>query len=119
MARADLPDYPRPKGQLGLTGPVTRPAPGMLPLRGDMAHIALAGAHLAAHYVVPMRITVGASATELRLAPDAQSEIMQTLDPGTQLEALDYAGDWCWACFGPAGPSGYVAIDAITRGDGR
>ena len=43
-------DYAMPEGRLGLKGPVKKPAPGTLPLRGDLAHIALADTHLAAHF---------------------------------------------------------------------
>jgi hypothetical protein len=35
-------EYPLPQGQLSLAGPVDRPAVGTLPIRGDLAHIALA-----------------------------------------------------------------------------
>ena len=31
--------YTVPEGPLGLLGPVEKPAPGTLPLRGDLAHI--------------------------------------------------------------------------------
>ncbi len=50
---SDVTTYEVPDGPLNLAGPVARPAPGTLPLRGDLAHIALAGRHLAAHYVIP------------------------------------------------------------------
>lgn len=62
-------EYAVPQGVLGLKGPVERPAPGALPLRGDLAHIALAGTHLAAHYVIPHVRAVGARGAGLRLAP--------------------------------------------------
>ena len=50
-ASSDANGYTVPSGNIGLKGPVAKPAPGTLPLRGDLAHIALAGTHLAAHYV--------------------------------------------------------------------
>ena len=54
--------YSLPEGIVGLTGPVDRPAPGTLPLRGDLAHIALAGRYLAAHYVIRKMEQMGAKA---------------------------------------------------------
>ena len=41
-----------PQGPFALSGPVPRPAPG-LPLRGDVAHIGLAGKYFVPHYAVP------------------------------------------------------------------
>lgn len=100
-------EYTVPDGVLGLNGPVQKPAPGTLPLRGDLAHIALAGSHLAAHYVIPQPRLVGAAATALYLAPRDDAETHQLLAAGTQVELLDIAGDWAWVCLGPEGPSGY------------
>ncbi|QIQ86838.1 hypothetical protein [Erythrobacter sp.] len=106
--------YAVPGGVLGLTGPVERPAPGTLPLRGDLAHIALAGQHLAAHYVIPEARTLGPDGAELRLLPREDSEVLHRLDPGTPFEVLDIAGDWVWGCLGPEGPSGYCRIGDLT-----
>lgn len=99
--------YPVPDGVLGLKGPVKKPAPGTLPLRGDLAHIALAGTHLAAHYVIPHLSAIGDTDTRLHLTPRDDSEISRTLTAGTPVEVLDVAGDWVWICLGPQGPSGY------------
>jgi hypothetical protein len=57
--------YPIPQGQLSLSGPVARPAVGTLPIRGDLAHIALASRYLCAHYVVPHLRVVGAAGADL------------------------------------------------------
>ena len=51
--------YSLPEGVVGLNGPVDKPAPGTLPLRGDLAHIALAQTYLAAHYVIPQPRAIG------------------------------------------------------------
>ena len=64
-------DYAVPQGVLGLKGPVERPAPGTLPLRGDLAHMALAGTHLSAHYVIPHIHTVGEAGAASAEAPTA------------------------------------------------
>lgn len=109
--------YAVPDGVLGLTGPVERPAPGTLPLRGDLAHIALAGQHLAAHYVIPEVRALGDHGAELRLLPREDSEVLQRLPAGAQFEVLDIAGEWVWGCLGPDGPSGYCRIgDLAPRG---
>lgn len=105
--------YEVPNGPLRLAGPVARPAPGTLPLRGDLAHIALAGRYLAAHYVIPQLREVSAGGTQMRLVARADSETVTELEAGTPVEVLDVAGEWAWACLGPDGPSGYVPLAAL------
>jgi hypothetical protein len=100
-------DYAVPAGGLGLKGPVEKPAPGTLPLRGDLAHIALAGTHLAAHYVIPQIRSVGTGGTGLRLNPRADAAIFAELAPGSRFELLDVAGEWAWGGPGPQGPTGW------------
>jgi hypothetical protein len=103
-------EYSLPEGPIGLKGPVARVAPGTLPLRGDLAHIALAGRYLAAHYVVPQPRTVGLAGATLHVVPRDEGGSVVELAAGSPIEALDYAGDWCWASCGPEGPSGYLRI---------
>ena len=110
-------DYRLPEHGVGLTGPVERPAPGTLPLRGDLAHIALAGRYLAAHYVVPIARTIAEAGASMRLAPLAEADEVVALQSGSMVEALDYAGDWAWVACGPEGPSGYVRCDALVPRD--
>jgi len=105
--------YRVPSGVLGLKGPVERPAPGTLPLRGDLAHIALAGQHLAAHYVIPEIRTLGPGGAGLRLLPREDSDIFHRLAGNSRFEVLDRAGDWVWGCTGPDGPSGYCRAGEI------
>jgi len=105
--------YTVPKGPLRLAGPVVRPAPGTLPLRGDLAHIALAGKHLAAHYVIPYAYSVSADSAALHMKPDKDSDVIQTLATDTHFEVLDFAGDWAWGCLGPDGPSGYIVSSQL------
>ncbi|WP_296717821.1 hypothetical protein [Erythrobacter sp.] len=106
-AARDDTEYAVPEGVLGLKGPVEKPAPGTLPLRGDLAHIALAGTHLAAHYVIPHVRVVGTNGAGLRLTPHGDSEVFVQLAPGSRFELLDLAGEWVWGSPGPAGPSGW------------
>lgn len=109
------PTYEVPQGPLRLAGPVARPAPGTLPLRGDLAHIALAGRYLAAHYVIPQMREVSAAGAPMHLAARTDSETVTELDAGTPVEVLDIAGEWAWACLGPDGPSGYVRLAALAE----
>jgi hypothetical protein len=112
-ATRDEPNYAVPQGVLGLKGPVEKPAPGTLPLRGDLAHIALAGSHLAAHYVIPHLREVGAGGARLRLTPRDDSETFAELAPGSRFELLDVAGEWVWGCPGPQGPSGWCRASEL------
>lgn len=100
--------YDLPEDQLSLSGPVDRPAPDTLPIRGDLAHIALARRYLVAHYVVPQPRTIGQAGADLLSHPRDGAETVASLGPGAAFEALDYAGDWCWGCRGPEGPTGYL-----------
>ncbi|GAA4643209.1 hypothetical protein GCM10023115_11690 [Pontixanthobacter gangjinensis] len=92
---------------------MVRPQPGSLPLRGDLAHIALADRYLVAHYVVPQMAMIGGNPAELKLAADAASETIASLPAGSTFELLDFAGDWCWGCVGPDGPAGYIPKEAL------
>ncbi|MDJ0979886.1 MAG: hypothetical protein QNI87_15275 [Erythrobacter sp.] len=105
--------YTLPSGDLGLKGPVEKPAPGTLPLRGDLAHIALAGTHLAAHYVIPGRASVRAERTNMRYLARDDADVNVVLKKGHALEVLDIGKDWVWCCLGPEGPSGYVHTDCL------
>lgn len=102
--------YPLPQGQLSLSGPVSRPGTGTLPIRGDLAHIALANRYLVAHYVVPQPRRIGSAGAALLCHPRDGADAVTELAPGEAFEALDYSGEWCWGCRGPEGPSGYVRI---------
>ncbi len=105
--------YGVPAGVLGLMGPVAKPAAGTLPLRGDLAHIALAGQHLAAHYVIPFERTIGAMGADVLENTRDDSPILHHFDAGTRIEVLDVAGDWIWGCLGPDGPSGYMKASCL------
>jgi hypothetical protein len=115
-AGGDPREYTVPDGVLGLLGPVEKPAPGTLPLRGDLAHIALAGTHLAAHYVIPEKRMVGDGGAALHLAPREDAEVQQQFVAGTPVELLDIAGEWVWVCLGADGPSGYCLSTRLARG---
>lgn len=105
--------YELPDGVIGLKGPIQKPAPGSLPLRGDLAHIALAHRYLAAHYVVPEPRTIGPDGATFLLQPRDSADAGASLAGGASVELLDIAGDWAWACCGPEGPSGYIPLSAF------
>lgn len=113
-AASDATHYTVPRGNIGLKGPVAKPAPGTLPLRGDLAHIALAGTHLAAHYVIPQTRTIGASGVDVMENTRDDSPIIARFEAGTEIEVLDVAGDWIWGCLGPEGPSGYMKASGLS-----
>ena len=106
-------NYEVPAGNLGLKGPVAKPAPGTLALRGDLAHIALAGVHLAAHYVIPEIRLVGAQGADVMENTRDDSPVITHFAPGTEIEVLDIAGEWIWGCLGPQGPSGYMKASCL------
>lgn len=106
-------DYTVPVGILGLMGPVEKPAPGTLALRGDLAHIALAGVHLAAHYVIPHIRHVGPGGVDVMENTRDDSPVVAHFEAGTDIEVLDVAGEWVWGCLGPQGPSGYMKASAL------
>ncbi len=114
---ARIGEYDLPTGPLGLMGPVAKPAPGTLPVRGDLAHIALAGTHLAAHYVIPQSATVRAERTNMRCQARDDAGVNCVLERGRTLEVLDIGTHWVWCCIGPEGPSGYVHTDCIELGE--
>lgn len=105
--------YSLPEGIVGLKGPVEKPAPGTLPLRGDLAHIALANRYLAAHYVIPTCRTIADFGVTLKLNMRDDAEEGAKLEAGTTVELLDVAGDWAWITRGPEGPSGYVRLGTL------
>jgi hypothetical protein len=113
VAVSNAAKYEVPVDGLGLKGPIARPEPGTLPLRGDLAHIALAGQFLVPHYVIPQIHEVGAGGADLKLSEDAASDTLTQLAAGASFEVLDLAGDWYWGCVGPEGPSGYVPKDSL------
>lgn len=105
--------YPIPEGDLSLSGPVKRPEPGTLPIRGDVAHIALARRYLVPHYVIPKSTTIASGPATLHLSMDEASRVLLTLSAGDAFEALDVSDNWVWGACGPEGPSGYVKRSAF------
>jgi hypothetical protein len=101
-----------PAGQLALTGPSeTLDAPHW-PVRGDLAHVRLAGQCFVPHYAAPMpRQVTGAAA--LKVAPRADAETREDLAGGARFNVLDIAGGWAWGQIGDDGCVGYLPLDAL------
>lgn len=109
---ADLSETAIPTGQLTLSGPSEKRDPAHWPVRGDLAHIRLAGLCHVPHYAVPMphRVTM---ATVLRGAGRADAEALAELGAGESFDVLDIAGAWCWGEAPASGLVGYVAHAAL------
>jgi hypothetical protein len=82
---------------------------GHLALRGDLAHIKLAGLCFVPHYAVPMLHEAKGDAVLLS-QPRAGGEVIAMLPPGTVFEVLDIAGAWTWGQIADDGLVGYVAL---------
>lgn len=101
------------QGPFALSGPVPRPEEGKLPLRGDVAHIALAGQYFVPHYAVPQPRSVMPGGARLLAAPHEDALELCTLLEGDSFEVLDITGAWAWGCLSLEGPVGYVHIDRL------
>jgi hypothetical protein len=95
-----------------MTGPSVRTDPGCLPVRGDLAHIKLAGLYFVPHYAAPMPRTLRAGAVLLG-AGRKDSDVLTDLPAGATFNVLDIAGQWAWGQLGEDGPVGYVALDQL------
>ncbi|MCJ2186949.1 SH3 domain-containing protein [Novosphingobium beihaiensis] len=107
--------YTRPstlEGMLAMTGPSVSADPGCLPVRGDLAHIKLAGHYFVPHYAVPMPHTIKAGAV-LRAAALPEGEAIIDLPQGGVFNVLDIAGSWAWGQLGEDGQVGYVLLDQL------
>lgn len=108
--------YTRPEaigGQLSLSGPSVEVEKGHLPVRGDLAHIRLAGRFFVPHYAVPMPHRVTANAVRLHKAANAEAEAVETVAKGATFNVLDIAGGWAWGQVGEDGFVGYVPMNAL------
>jgi hypothetical protein len=99
-------------GMLSLTGPSVTAEAGHLPVRGDLAHIKLAGRYFVPHYAVPMPHSVIARAS-LRRSGKADADEICELPEGACFDVLDMAGGWAWGQYGEDGPVGYVRLSNL------
>lgn len=121
-----LPDtdtHPRsdlPEGTYTLSGPGVTAVAGHLPVRGDLAHIKLAGLYFVPHYAVPMPHPIAAGGALLREAESEGAETISEIPEGTNFDVLDISGGWAWGqvtggSFGADGPVGYVALSQLGK----
>ncbi len=101
-----------PTAQLPLLRPSDRSDKPHLPVRGDLAHIGLAGRYFVPHYAVPMPHTVKATAL-LRAAGKVEGEELRTLRAGEVFDVLDMSGGWAWGQCEDDMLVGYVELTAI------
>lgn len=96
-----------------LSGPGVTAEAGHLPVRGDLAHIRLAGHYFVPHYVVPMPRNVAGGEVILRKAASDDADPIETLARGTLFNVLDVAGNWAWGQVGEDGFVGYLPLAAL------
>ncbi len=86
-----------PAGQYTLTGPGVTAEAGHLPVRGDLAHIKLAGRYFVPHYAVPMAHIAVEGGAVLRVAARPDAQTVESIPAGAIFDVLDIAGGWAWA----------------------
>ena len=101
------------QGPYTLSGPNKRPDERRVPLRGDLAHIGLAGRYFVPHYAVPQPRSVMPGGAPLMAKPEEAAEELCTLMDGDSFEVLDVAGSYAWGCLSRDGPVGFIHIDRL------
>jgi hypothetical protein len=86
-----------------------------MPVRGDLAHIRMAGKVFVPHYIVPMprRVVAGGGA----LLKAAKGEKIATLAGGAAFDVLDISSDFAWGECGDGGAIGYIALNELESGE--
>ncbi len=102
-----------PTGQLSLSGPSEKLDAAHWPVRGDLAHIRLAGRCFVPYYAVPMEHHVAAPGASLRIADNTAAEVRDELAGGTLFNVLDISGGWAWGQVGEDGFVGYLPMDVL------
>jgi hypothetical protein len=108
-----LPASAIPSEQLRLSGPSEKLDAPHWPVRGDLAHIRLAGRVFVPHYAVPMERRVVAGGANLLTQNRSDGELREALTGGTLFNVLDMAGGWAWGQVGEDGFVGYLPLDAL------
>ena len=112
-------DYLRnnaPGGELAMTGPSPHADGVQLPVRGDLAHIRLAGVHFVPHYAVPLTHRAGPLGATIRNAANEDADVLATLKPGSLFDVLEVAGNWAWGeVQGGHDAVGYVEMSQLVR----
>ena len=95
----------RSRNVYALTGPQ--------PVRGDLAHIGLAGCFFVPHYAVPQPRSVMPGGARLMSGTGEGAQELCTLMEGDSFEVLEVTGGWAWGCLSLDGPVGSVTIDRL------
>ena len=101
-----------PTGQLCLSGPSEQLDAAHWPVRGDLAHVRLAGKVFVPHYAAPMPHELREDA-ELKQAPRREATSLDSYSAGAQFDVLDMAGGWAWGQVGANGKVGYFRLDQL------
>jgi hypothetical protein len=101
------------QGPFVLSGPVTKADERSVPIRGDLAHVGLAGRYFVPHYAVPQPRAVMPGGAPLLAAPHEGAEELCVLLEGDSFELLDITGQWAWGCMSLTGPVGYIHKDRL------
>lgn len=97
-----------------MTGPMKIADPAHTPLRGDLAHVRLAGLYFVPHYAVPAPHTVSHGGAQLLSSGRPDADVLSALAAGTHFDVLDIAGGKAWGQAGDEnGPVGYVSMDQL------
>ena len=102
-----------PEGQFALSGPAEKLDDAHWPVRGDLAHIRLAGRCFVPHYAVPMPHRVVADGASLLAANRTDADLREALAGGTLFNVLDVTGGWAWGQVGEDGCVGYLPNAAL------
>lgn len=102
-----------PTGQLQLSGPSEKLDAAHWPVRGDLAHIALAGRVFVPHYAVPMPHALREDA-ELKEAARLEATTLDVYPAGAMFDVLDMAGGWAWGQAQENGKVGYFRLDQLS-----
>jgi len=113
LGQNELTENGLPTGQLTLTGPSEKLDAPHWPVRGDLAHVRLAGKVFVPHYAVPMPRSVVPCGAKLFAAGSKDAELRQTLGGGALFNVLDVAGGWAWGQVGEDGFVGYLPVEAL------
>jgi hypothetical protein len=98
-----------------LSGPTEKVDPARLPLRGDLAHVRLAGKHFVPHYAAPMPHETVSEGADLLSSIKPDADVLYRLPAGARFDVLDMAGPWAWGECPQSGLVGYVALDRLRR----
>ncbi len=102
-----------PEGQFALSGPAEKLDDAHWPVRGDLAHIRLAGRCFVPHYAVPMPRKVTAAGASLLAANRTDADLREALPGGALFNVLDVTGGWAWGQVGEDGCVGYLPVEAL------